>query len=182
MIFYFSKKSDDHRRLALLFQFLDEVSRGKGRVIFEPKTMTTSSTWRIQWTKCFTSFIRKVWSAAVAAAKDLGTQSTLLKTLGNLWNDNNNIDLFYLCPRESRTAQEDNSSKTKTFTPLVRQRRQVFRILGLFLFFIFKEYLRRLQSFRCAMLRPFLVHSEKGIIQRHHISKVSSFILINRSV
>lgn len=29
----------------------------------------------------------------VVAAKDLGTQSTLLKTLGNLWNDNNNIDL-----------------------------------------------------------------------------------------
>lgn len=35
-----------------------------------------------------------------AVAKDLGTQGTLLKTPGNLWNDNNNIDLFYLCPLE----------------------------------------------------------------------------------
>jgi len=41
----------------------------------------------------------------VAAAKDLGTQSTLLKTPGNLWNDNNNIDralLSLLCPRGRR--------------------------------------------------------------------------------
>lgn len=131
--------------LALLFRFLDEqvggigdCSRGtrSGRVISEPKTMMTSRVHGeyIRWTKCFTSFIRKVWSV-VAAAKDLRTRSTLLKTPGNLWNDNNNIDLFYL-GEPSGSTSADNSSGTKTFAPssfsrlrlYARHRRRTFRI------------------------------------------------------
>lgn len=78
----------------------------------------------------------------MAAAKDLGTPSTLLKTPGNLWNDNNNIDLFYLCPRGRRwrtiVPKRKLSHPKYTVTP------SYVPNLGLFFTFVFFFYLQRI--------------------------------------